>query len=122
MPTILKELKPIARKIHTCDYCQKPIKIGEKYDRCTLVHDGCIYDWKSHDYCQCLASHIEDDGDGITTDDFQNFIDYILGNNCKGCPYKNNDDECDNHRSKDFCFPYILKFYKITYHERISFI
>lgn len=118
MPTILKESNPIAQKVHTCDYCRKPINIGEKYNRCTLVHDGDLYEFKSHEHCHELAYHIEDYGDGITADDFDNFIDDGLGCHCEGCAYKNNDDECDKHRTKDFCFPYILNYYKITYHER----
>ena len=120
MPTILKESNPVARKPHICDYCRKPINTGEKYNRCTLVHDGDLYEWKSHEHCLELASHIEDYGDGITADDFDNFIDYELGCHCEGCDYKNNDDECDKHRTKDFCFPYILNYYKIPYHERID--
>lgn len=117
MPTILKESIPIARKTHICDYCRKPINKGEKYNRYTIVNDGNLYEWKAHKYCTELASYIEDDGDGITSDDFDSFLDYELGYHCEGCPHKNNDEECDNHRTKDFCFPYILNYHKITYHE-----
>lgn len=34
-----------ARKQHTCSLCTGRIHAGDKYERATIVHDGCIYDF-----------------------------------------------------------------------------
>lgn len=113
MPIILKELKPIARKIHICSFCQRPIKIGERYNRTTLVHDRDLYEWKAHECCSGLATHIEDEGDGITTNDFLDFIgDAMHNHECKGCMFNNNTPKCKESANHNFCLPYILNFYK----------
>ena len=112
---IIKELKPIARKIHICDLCQRPIKIGERYNRTTIVHDRDLYECKVHECCSRLALHIECDEDGITTNDFQNFIgDAIHNHYCSGCIFRNNTPKCEEFRDQDFCFPHILNFYNIV--------
>ena len=44
----------IARKEYSCDWCNSPICVGEKYSRETIVDDG-LYEWKSHTKCTEFA-------------------------------------------------------------------
>lgn len=77
---IIKETHPIARKEHTCMLCGCTINVGERYVRQTIF-DGCeIYDATCHEDCVGLAYKldIDDDGDGISQDDFQAAIDDYL--------------------------------------------
>lgn len=76
MPTSLGNPEtPIARKEHTCNFCNQKIQKGEKYNRHGLVYDGAAYSWKSHIHCDELASHFKmyDDcwDEGLTGDDFR---------------------------------------------------
>lgn len=59
MPTILKELKPIARKEHKCDYCGCIIKIGTQYKRDTLIYDDKPYDWCNHLECSEITHDLK---------------------------------------------------------------
>lgn len=67
--------KPTARKEHKCDYCFGRIKVGEKYVKSCIKGDS-IYTWKSHLSCDKLVCtlFIKGDRDGITSDDFQEYV------------------------------------------------
>ena len=70
-----KEVK--ARKKHQCDFCFERISEGENYIKSTHVHDGEVYDWKTHKHCSKLASDLkmyEDCDEGVTGDYFQEIV------------------------------------------------
>lgn len=82
MPEVLQEKSPIARKEHRCDYCGGTIHAGERYKNQTLVYDGTVYPWKSHEQCYSLTSYIEYDPDyGISEDDFQSWVNEYVAEN-----------------------------------------
>ena len=56
MCDVIDSRKVKARKEYRCDWCGEPIHRGETYARDTIVNDGEIYTWHSHDECQELAS------------------------------------------------------------------
>lgn len=56
MSSLLKTLHPIARKPHSCMFCRCTIPVGEKYHRSTLVEDGELYDWITHEDCVKISS------------------------------------------------------------------
>ena len=52
MTETIKELHPVARKPHRCDWCGGIIEKGEEYVRNTLKYDNeAPYDWCSHKDC-----------------------------------------------------------------------
>lgn len=74
----LSRTTPIARKEHICNFCSGKIVKGEKYDRCTILFEGEIYDWKSHLECLELTKLLEMYGyydEGVTEDEFKTYID-----------------------------------------------
>lgn len=85
MPTILKQLTPIAKKAHTCMYCGCKIPVGEKYKRDTLIYDGDLYDWIAHEDCQTIAVELNMfdyvDDNGLSGEDFDTNIDQYLYDN-----------------------------------------
>lgn len=67
----------VAKKEHTCDLCGFKIISGEKYDWQKNVYDGMLYEFKMHLSCLQLASKLnmfEDCDDGLTSDDFAEFV------------------------------------------------
>ena len=73
--TYQKEVKAI--KEHSCNFCGTKINIGDTYMKSTHKHDGNIYDWKTHKYCDEIANRLKmyDDADeGVTMDDFTETI------------------------------------------------
>lgn len=85
MSTILKQLTPIAKKVHTCMYCGCNIQIGEKYRRDTLICDGELYDWIAHVDCHAVAIDLNMfdyvDDEGLSGEDFDTNIDQYLYDN-----------------------------------------
>ncbi len=77
MKTIKSPTETIAKKKHRCDFCNEPIKIGEKYMKSTHVVDN-IYDWRTHKYCDKVANRLDMYGsespEGVTMDDFMEII------------------------------------------------
>ena len=52
MTETIKELHPVARKPHRCDWCGGIIEKGEQYVRHTLKYENeQPYDWCSHKDC-----------------------------------------------------------------------
>ena len=52
MTETIKELHPVARKPHRCDWCGGIIEKGEQYVRHTLKYENePPYDWCSHKDC-----------------------------------------------------------------------
>ena len=78
MPCINHIIVNKSRKKHHCDFCGCEIKIGTSYVKDTNVFDGRIYTWKSHPECSAVGSfmfcHDIHDGDGVTSDWFEDFV------------------------------------------------
>lgn len=73
METIRYQKEVRAEIIHTCNYCGERIMPKEVYLKSTHKNDGGLYDWKAHKYCDKLVSTLkmdDDDGEGITQDNF----------------------------------------------------
>lgn len=81
--TVLSETRPVARKIHYCDFCGGVIAKGQKYLKQVNVIDGDFGVWKCHEECQNVAHQLcmYDDCDpdyGINDEIFCGFIyDYV---------------------------------------------
>lgn len=75
---IIKTINPKARKQHVCDYCNSVIEIGETYENQTIVNSSSLYVWKNHLKCKEIADFLnmfdETYGEGLTSDDFHEFI------------------------------------------------
>lgn len=90
---IIKETHPIARKQHTCMLCGCSIKIGERYNRQSIFDGFGIFDATCHENCVDLIDKLDinDEGDGISQDNFQAVIDDYLstqeGVNLNGLSY-----------------------------------
>ena len=50
MPTLIRESKPTARKVHRCEMCRGEIQPGETYSRQTLKYDD-LYDFNTCGPC-----------------------------------------------------------------------
>jgi len=79
----LSKSKPIAKKEHRCDFCGGIIRVGERYEKQTIV-DGCIYDFKTHESCEKVAIELDmyDDyyccDDGLSGEEFEeNINEYV---------------------------------------------
>ena len=85
MPTTLKFNHPIARKEHVCTWCGGKIKVGEKYDRQTLMYDDYLYEWKNHKICLKLANALDMfkdcDDCGLDEQSFRDNIEQYLYDN-----------------------------------------
>ena len=78
MPEILRQLHPVARKPHVCNYCMGKIAKGETYHRDTLKGDY-VYDWLAHDDCDEIVSVLDmsqlcADDDGISQEHFEQIV------------------------------------------------
>ena len=88
METVLKNLRPIARKQYRCEMCGGVINKGEEYLYSSITYGKSVYNIKVHEKCNALANELRmDDGDGYTSNDFEAAIDgyvrenhYIQGN------------------------------------------
>lgn len=81
MIEILHSTGPIARKEYRCCFCTDLIHIGEKYNRDTIIYDGRIYDWISHNHCREMIRilNIEPYDEAIDTECFCDAIDnYVM--------------------------------------------
>lgn len=77
----LSRTQPIARKQHRCDFCAGIIEKGEKYDHSTYSSNGSVYTWKSHLHCLALTSEMDCNEDGISSDDFEEWVhEYVHDN------------------------------------------
>lgn len=56
---ILKQIYPIARKKHKCDWCGEIIEEGEKYEYSAIVQDRDFFIWKDHIYCRELTNKLD---------------------------------------------------------------
>lgn len=52
---ILGDCRPIARRVHDCDYCGQDIPIGQRYRRWTCVQDREARTVKAHIACNDVA-------------------------------------------------------------------
>ncbi len=105
-----------ANKEHKCDWCELAIKKNQMYCNQKLVNEGRIYSWKNHIHCSQVADEIGmwDNGDGLSTDDFQEGVK---------TKYQNvmSENFNDIYESKHFKYPnfetqlnFLLDFYKIN--------
>lgn len=77
METLSHPTETKAIKEHRCSFCNQKIVVGEKYLRSTHVHDGGIYNWKSHKHCSKLAERLNmyaECDEGLTSDDFMEIV------------------------------------------------
>ena len=66
-----------ARKPCTCDWCSKPIGIGEQYERSTVKSCGEIYTWHACGRCKGYVSEMWEGGyyyDEYGTSEFEEFM------------------------------------------------
>lgn len=94
----------IARKSHTCDWCNKTINKGEEYERQKFKYDGKLCEWHAHLACSRIATAIwdyADPDDGMDSDMFdESCADICLVFICPDCPKWNAEiEECDNDAS-----------------------
>lgn len=69
-----------ARKEHRCSLCSEIIRKGEVYDWTKTIHEGIIYDWKSHKRCSFLCQQLWDYADpdkGMDEELFQDSLHYF---------------------------------------------
>ena len=76
--------QPVARKDHICDLCGCTIPKGERYN-CQTNEDGYIYKFRSHVACDDVAGglemYAECYGEGLSSEEFQEWIDeYVYDN------------------------------------------
>lgn len=58
MTTLQNPTEVKAIKLHHCDFCNEPIRIGQVYLK--SVHKGdTVYSWKTHKYCGELADKMK---------------------------------------------------------------
>lgn len=78
MNLIRSKLVNKSRKDHCCDYCGCKIEKGTSYLNDTIVFDERMYNWKSHPECADIGAfmfqHNICDGDGVTSDWFEDFV------------------------------------------------
>ena len=78
MPVELNITHPTAKKEHKCMFCSGTIKVGEKYERQTLIYDNQIYDWVCHLECKEVTGLLNmfdnDMGEGINGEDFAEYL------------------------------------------------
>ena len=81
MTTISPLKTTLARIPHKCNYCQEPIVKDTHYLKGVFKIDD-VYTWKSHTYCQQLASKLDmfDSDYGCTSDSFQEYVINEYGN------------------------------------------
>lgn len=75
----LRDKRVRAKKEHTCDFCEKKIMKGEKYQLSTHIYDGDIYDWHGCDRCRKYVEYaFKELGDlldeGLTAEEFYDFM------------------------------------------------
>ena len=88
---VLDRKNRVAKKEHTCDLCGFKIATGEKYDWQKNVHDGMLYEFKMHLSCLELASKLnmfEQCDDGVTGDDFIEFVAQEYPESIKGLKFR----------------------------------
>lgn len=87
METISNPKETKARKNHNCNFCSYKIPKGDTYIKSTHVHDGTLYDWKTHKYCSDIANRLnmyDYCDEGVTQDDFmgaihEEYLDIVFG-------------------------------------------
>lgn len=60
-PDFIRYACPVARLVHTCDECYRPIMRGEQYVLTTGKWDGDVATYKAHELCELLARMLRDD-------------------------------------------------------------
>lgn len=75
-------------------------RAGGRYKSDTLVYEGSVYDWFSHEKCDFLANelwgYVDPDNSGMTADDFQEACqDFSAHFVCPDCEYWDGENhEC----------------------------
>lgn len=58
MPDLLDRKIRVAKKEHSCSYCNGTIHKGEEYEWSKLKYENVIYEWKAHQDCVMVAQEI----------------------------------------------------------------
>jgi hypothetical protein len=118
MPDILEQKNRIARKEHTCSYCNGKIEKGKEYEYAKLVYEGRLYEWKNHLDCGFVARELWayiDPAEGMTEEDFQEgcreFCNVFICPECKD--FDEVTEECDSEDA--FCLDKIAE--KLRTHD-----
>ena len=105
----------VARKPHSCDWCDGTISKGEKYHYEVFKYDGELCTWHSHLACTRIASAIwdyVDPYDGMTSDDFtEGCNDVCREFICPDCEHWNKEYE-DCEKDEQFCLDKLDEFFK----------
>ncbi|MDO9186956.1 MAG: hypothetical protein Q7W13_13160 [Bacteroidia bacterium] len=118
----LSNKKRKANKEHICDWCSLKINKGEIYANQSNADEGTVFTWKNHIHCADLMDKIGayDNGDGVSTDDFQEYAKN---------EYQNIMSKYHNevYESKDFKYPnfeqqlkFVLEFHKIMSPQQLE--
>lgn len=79
MVTVIDTTTPVAKKTHTCSWCDTSINPGEKYHRARLIGDDGPYVWKACAACQALVADVDAwlgyADEGISPDCFAEWAD-----------------------------------------------
>ena len=90
MQTLDRKIR-VAKKEHKCGLCGFNILAGEKYDWQKNVYDGMLYEFKIHLSCLELASKLnmfDDCDDGLTCDDFVEFVEQEYPSSVTGLKFR----------------------------------
>ena len=89
----LSDSKPRAKKEHRCDWCGGIIKKGEIYHKSNLKCYGELYSWKNHVKCSWICSQLNmsHEGNGITDEDFMDYVYEFLRDSMSEEEYDNLD-------------------------------
>ena len=73
---LLSSMMVKARKEHSCDYCQRTIAKGEKYEYANWADEGYVWAWKTCRDCLEVIDlyNITNDGDPMSYEDFVDII------------------------------------------------
>jgi predicted RNA-binding Zn-ribbon protein involved in translation (DUF1610 family) len=67
--SIYDETTRLARKEHVCSACQEPIRVGDKYVRVFILHDGGKEHLKRCARCQKIHAHLRGLDDDMWPDE-----------------------------------------------------
>jgi hypothetical protein len=110
MRTLIRSKNLKARKQHTCDLCNHPIKIGELYNRQQVKDGKDFYTVKTHYACDFVSNKLWlyiQPWDGMTDAEFyEGCCNYSEQFVCPHCEHWTDDAGCDIGRS--YCLTKII--------------
>ena len=111
----IKQKDVVARKQHTCDWCNGTIEKGETYHYQAFKFDGEFCEWHSHLACSRVASAIwdyVDPDDGMDENQFdEGCADVCQEFICHDCEhYSKEFEECE--KDEPYCIDRMDEFFK----------